>query len=332
MNNFDDARAATESLFSAQDTDNPQNGAADGNDGGEAVDISDIPSEIQAQQLPPDAAGQQGEQTNPAEQQLGRVQEVAAVNNPPIEQQFSQFRQEMQALSEQNAQLRREMQAATEQNTQLQNMVREISAKNQEHVIKDAVEMPSLDIGGLAFASEDELRQAQTDYANQMRDYIMAGIKDDPSIKSLIDEAQRDRNERERRQMIDSFRGVPELKGFEDNLQEIDRFVETNNDIFKDDTPMEVKYIIAKAVVDGVNATNKAESKPGVDELMALYNSNPEFRSAVEQQRLSAVKNNQQVPLMSASSGAANVALNIPDKPKSFDDADNMTRKLFGRG
>ncbi|MGN0163774.1 MAG: hypothetical protein ACI4EA_09415 [Candidatus Ornithomonoglobus sp.] len=312
MNNFDDATAAAESLFSNQSAELAQAG----NDGGEATDTSDIPPEVQAQQLPPDAAAQQ--QGQPAEQQFGQAQPVPAVNNPSLEQQLAQMSQDMQAM--------------TEQNTQLQSMVRELSAKNQEHIIKDAVEMPSLDIGGLAFASEDELRQAQTSYANQMREYVMAGIKDDPGIKSLIDEAERGRREREKQQMIEGFRGVPELKGFEDNLRRIDQFVEKNNDIFRDDTPMDVKYIIAKAVIDGVDAAGKADSKPSVDELMNIYNSNPEFRNAVEQQRLAAIKGSQQVPLMSASSGAANVALNLPEKPKSFDDADTMTRKLLGRG
>lgn len=317
MENFDDARTASESLFSNQAAAEAQAGTSveAGNDGGEAADVSDIPPEVQAQQLPSDAAEQQVGLEQSTGQQTGPAQQVPAVNNNSLlEQQIAQMQQEMQAM--------------TEQNTQLQNMVRELSTRNEQNVIERAVEMPTLDIEGLAYANDDEKRQAQTEYANQMREYVMAGIKEDPGIKGLIDEAERGRQEREKQQMIEGFRGVPELNGFEDNLEAIESFVTKNNDIFKDDTPMDVRYIIAKAVVDGVNAANKAE--PGVDELMAVYNNNPDFRNAVEQQRLAAIKDSQKVPPFSASSGAANAALNIPEKPKTLNDADSMARKLFG--
>ncbi len=306
MDNFDEARAAAEEMFRAQSAE----GAPIGNDGGEAADTSDIPPEVQAEQLPPDAIQQadQGQQ-EPAEP-------APAADTASFERQI--------------AQMQRDMQAMTEQNTQLQNMVRELSAKNEEHIIKDAVEMPSLNLQELTFADEDERRQAQTKYANEMREYVMAGLKNDPEMKTLLDEAERGRQEREKQSMFERFRSAPELKGFEDHLPEIENFISRNSDVFRDDAPMDIKYIIAKAVVDGVNAAAKADNKPGVDELMAIYNSNPEFRNAVEQQRLSAVKSSQQVPLMSASSGAVNAALNIPEKPKNFDDADSMVRKLFG--
>ena len=67
-------------------------------------------------------------------------------------------------------------------------------------------------------------------------------------------------------------------------------------------------------------------------EYMELYNKYPEFPEMVERQRVEQLKDSQQVPPMSSSSGAMNAALNIKEKPKTFDEASERTRKMFGMG
>ena len=63
---------------------------------------------------------------------------------------------------------------------------------------------------------------------------------------------------------------------------------------------------------------------------MKLYEETPTFQELVEKKRLEAIKQSQQVPPFSASSGAVNAALNIKEKPKTFEEASERTRKMFG--
>ena len=99
--------------------------------------------------------------------------------------------------------------------------------------------------------------------------------------------------------------------------------------------PMEEKFINAYAIARGVNAINTPPAEPKEltdDELMELYDKNPTFQELIEKKRIDAIKNSQQVPPFSASSGAVNAALNIQEKPKTFDEASERTRKMFGLG
>ena len=61
-----------------------------------------------------------------------------------------------------------------------------------------------------------------------------------------------------------------------------------------------------------------------------MYNNNPAFQELVEKQRIDTLKQSQQVPPFSASSGAVNAALNIKEEPKGWDDASKRTRAMFG--
>ena len=91
--------------------------------------------------------------------------------------------------------------------------------------------------------------------------------------------------------------------------------------------------IVAYAIAVGVNSMNTPPvepKEPTPEELMALYESNPEFQEMIEKKRLAALKQSQQVPPFSASSGAVNAALNIKDKPKTFEEASERTRRMFG--
>lgn len=88
-------------------------------------------------------------------------------------------------------------------------------------------------------------------------------------------------------------------------------------------------YVIARGV-NAVNTPKEEHREPTADELMELYDKNPEFQKAVEKRRLGELKESQQVPPFSASSGAVNAALNIKEKPKTFEEASQRTRQMFG--
>ena len=100
---------------------------------------------------------------------------------------------------------------------------------------------------------------------------------------------------------------------------------------------MDEKYINAYALARGINQIKnpppppEEQKEPTVEDLMTLYNNNPAFREMVEKQRLEEVKQSQQVPPMSASSGAVNAALNIKEKPQTLEEASRRTREDFSR-
>lgn len=101
--------------------------------------------------------------------------------------------------------------------------------------------------------------------------------------------------------------------------------------------PIDEKYINAYAMAKGINSINNPPAppeepkEPTVDELMELYNTNPAFQEMVEKQRLGVIKQSQQVPPFSASSGAVNAALNIKEKPQTLEEASRRTREMFGQ-
>jgi hypothetical protein len=83
--------------------------------------------------------------------------------------------------------------------------------------------------------------------------------------------------------------------------------------------------------IDLHNRAQKMRKEPTVEELMTMYNNNPAFQELVEKQRLEAIKQSQQVPAMSASSGAASAVLNIKEKPQTLEDASKRSYEDFLR-
>jgi len=126
---------------------------------------------------------------------------------------------------------------------------------------------------------------------------------------------------------------VPELAGINDMVPQLDKIIANNKWLQSEDMSIDEKYINAYAIARGVNAINTPPEQPKEltsEELMELYDKNPTFQELVEKKRIEAIKNSQQVPPFSASSGAVNAALNIQEKPKTFDEASERTRRMFG--
>ena len=130
-------------------------------------------------------------------------------------------------------------------------------------------------------------------------------------------------------------RAVVELAGIKDMLPQLDRIIANNKWLSSDDMPMDEKYINAFAMARGINSINNPPAppepakEPTSEELLALYNNNPAFQELVEKQRLETLKQSQQVPPFSASSGAVNAALDIKEKPQTLEEASKRTREMF---
>lgn len=151
-------------------------------------------------------------------------------------------------------------------------------------------------------------------------------LNDEPALQYAKDGMR----EKEKREMLEAFKGVDELKGINDMLPQLDYIIEHNKWLANDDIPMDEKYLTAYMIANGVNSANTPPpSDPTAEELMKYYDSNPEFQQMIEKKRLDDIKQSQQVPAMSASNGAVNAALTIKEKPTTWDDASKRTRNMF---
>lgn len=332
-NTFDDAIKATEDMFGANpplDTDNadPNTGETPPQ-GTENQDGQGNPPEPTATE--PNAENQGAQDNAPAtppETPPNGQQSVLddAVNTAETAAQAAaQSAQELEMLRQQNAQLQG-------QNQQLQNTIDELSQRNQQNMIEDALEPPTLDVNALAFADEETVRAAQADYAAKMTEYTKKQMMKE--LSPALEFAKEGMREKEKAEVLTALSQIPELNGIRDMLPQLDRIIANNKWLQSDDMPMDEKYINAFAMAKGVNSMNTPPpappAEPTTDELMELYNKNPEFQELVEKQRLEQIKQSQQVPPFSASSGAVNAALNIKEKPKTFEEASERTRQMFG--
>lgn len=271
------------------------------------------------------------QEQEPAAQEQQQAEPVAQEPQP------DPYQEQMQALQQQVAEAQQQLEATMQQNAQLQGMVHELSEKNKEKVVEEMVEMPVLDIGRLAFEDEDAIRDAQLQYAQQMGDYIKAVNKKDlqsvkDEIQPLLDEAERGRVAREEQAWVDQSLRYPEMADINEVMPAMRNLMDRapifkGGDMSTNERLMSA-YIMQKGI-DALTHPPEEPKEPTVEELMGIYESNPDFRAAVEQKRIAAVKDGMQVPPSAASSGAANAALQIKDAPKNFDDADEIVRGLF---
>lgn len=296
---FDEARNATMDMFSQENLAG-DNGGIEGDVGGEQGDASAIT----------DAEAQQAALQQPAQQQTA---------------QMMQQPDETAALREELARLRQQVEAGQQQNAQLQNLINQQS-QVQEEAVEEMV-MPQFDFAKAFYADEDEQRRMSLEYSDAMMKYITGRIEGD--MKPMIEEYRAAANDRETRKIIGEFSKLPEFAEMEQLMPQMTYIMEQNPRMFNDSVPLTERLVMAYTAARGANA-EIGEHKYTLDELMGLYDGNDEFRNAIEQRRVAAVKKGQQVPPAAASSGAANVALNIKDKPKTTSEALEATRRLFG--
>lgn len=308
-NTFDDARQATEDMFDGQ--------VMLGDEGGEP------------QQQEPEQDVQQGQMEEQPQKQEETAQEQP---ENQLEDAANVAQTAAQVAAEQEQQLQQimaENQRLKQANSELQNTITQQSQQQQEHIIENALEMPTLDFNRLVFEDKDTAQQLQQEYMNKMQEYVKKNVLKD--IEPAISYAKEGMQQKEKAELINALKEVPELNGIEGMLPQIENIIAANKMFSSNDIPLDEKYLAAYAIARGVESMNTPPATdPTAEELMQYYEKNPEFQQLLEQKRLEDIKSSQQVPLMSASSGAANAALNIPEKPKTWDDASERTRAMFG--
>ncbi len=302
MPNFDDAMNATEEMFTNQP----------------AVEEEPIVEETVE---PPVEEAVPPTEPTPEDATLNDAVNTAEVAAQVAQEKEAQLQQALQQIEELQS-----------QHQQMQGMIDELSNKNEENLIEEAMLPPTLDINGLAFADEDTIEQAQAEYAQKMAAYNRKQFEEE--YKPVLDFAKKGMQEEERARVLSDLSEAPELQGIQEMMPQIERIIANNKWLQSGDMPLDEKYVNAYAIARGVNAINTPPPEPQKEltseELMQLYESNPTFQELVEKKRLDAIKNSQQVPPFSASSGAVNAALNIKEKPKTFEEASERTRKWFG--
>ena len=296
MDNFDEARQATEQMFEAP----------------AETPVEETPAEAPNEEAPA-VETRKDEMLNEATNIAEQATQVAQQQN----EQLSQVIGENEKLNSRIAELER--------------TISEMSKAKEEEIVEEAMKMPTIDFNELAFADAETQSKAQNEYANAMAEYVRKGVMDEMS--PYIEQAKAGQREKEKNEAIATLSQVPELKGIETMIPQIDNIIANNKALQSDDIPVDEKLILAYAIARGVNAINTpVEEKKELtdDELMELYDKNPSFQERIEKKRIESVKDSQQVPPFSASSGAVNVALNIKEKPKTFEEASERTRKMFG--
>ena len=305
MKDFEDARTATEEMFA-----NDEQLALE-----ETVPVEETEESVETPTE--ETVEEQPTQDNAILDDAVNTAEIAAQTAQERDMQLQQALQELEALRVQNQ--------------QMQGTLDELSRQNEENIIEEAMQPPVLDINGLAFATEEEIAQAQADFAQKMSEYNRQQLMKE--LAPTLEYAKRGMQEAERTETLSALSQVPELAGINDMLPQLEKIISNNRWLQSDDMSVEEKFINAYAIARGVNAINTPPEEPKEltsEELMELYDKNPTFQELVEKKRIEAIKQSQQVPPFSASSGAVNAALNIKEKPKTFEEASERTRMMFG--
>lgn len=323
-NTFDDASKATQQMFE--------------DDADLTIDDAITANEEDTPATTPETTTEQAKETsgNETPSDSGASSQVAEpTNTDAVVADAAQTAEAAANLAAQKdrelAQTKQALEAAQQQNAQLQQTIDGMSAQRKEEIIEEALDPPTLDIGALAFADEETVREAQAKYAEDMLAYNRKQIMKE--LEPVINHAKKGMYESEKKEAIAALSHIPELEGIETMLPQIEAIIKNNPGLSSENMSMEEKLITGYMIARGANSMNttpQEQKELTTEELMELYKNNPEFQEMVEKQRLAQVESSQQVPPLSASSGAVNAALDIKEKPQTLEEASKRTREMFG--
>ena len=299
MPNFDEASKATEEMFA--------------NDSQVSMEEA-IENEPQAEETP--EVVEEAPETAVLEDAVNTMETATQV----AQEKESQLQEALREIERLNA-----------QQQQMQGTIEELSNRNEENLVEEALQPPTLDINGLAFADEETIAQEIAKFTQGMSDYNRKEFEKEYAPELAF--AKKSMQEQEKAGIVSSLAQESEFQGIQEMMPQIDRIIQSNKWLQSDEMPLDEKIINAYAIARGVNSIftpPEPEKKLTDDDLMKLYDENPTFQELIEKKRIEAIKNSQQVPPFSASSGAVNAALNIKEKPKTFEEASERTRQWFG--
>lgn len=238
--------------------------------------------------------------------------------------------------AQQIAQMEQQINELTLRNGQLTNTIEQMSQQAQQSVVDQAVPPPApptIDFETLAFADEATRNETLAKYNNDLIDYQKSNIMKE--LDPFIKEAKRGAEAREKAELYSILEKKPQFAGISGMSDSIDNIIANNPKMFSGDMSLDEKVVAAYAMAKGVNAINnpvvvEPPKQPTAQELFEIYKSNPELQNLIEQSRIEQLKESQQVPQMAASTGVANAAQTIKERPKTMKEAGVAARKLLG--
>lgn len=262
------------------------------------------------------------------------TQETVAQQTGMTEQAISAAEQAT-AVAQQKAnevsELTRLLEAERQRNAELEGRMNEMNQVREEEIVEEALVPPTIDLASLAFEDPEIQAEAQRKYSEDFANYQRKVMEKEyqPFIERAKKMEQLEQLETLKRTLSSDAR----FEGFADRIPQLENIIERNSNLKNADMPYEDKLIQAYAIARGVDAMETPKAEPHqttTDEFVEMYKNNPDFKAAIESLRIAELKDSQQVPPLSASSGLGNVAPNIKDKPKTFGEARDRAFARFG--
>ena len=255
----------------------------------------------------------------------------------PAEEQLSQEEVTARALeaSQKAVEIAQKRSADVEalrtENEHLKGLLRETQESNQENIEGLSNEMPELDLSDLTFADDEQVAQRTTDYMRKAMEYAQRTAETNvlKKLEPIISKAQQSAELQEQAEVLSVLENVPSLSGIKEAAPQLKNIISTHKALQSPNLSTEEKMITAYAILQGVNGINSRNQKPTHDDFVSMYEQSPELQQLVEQKRAEKLKDSQQVPNLSPSSGAGNVALNIQEKPKNLKEAFKYAQKKY---
>lgn len=291
----------------------------------------ELPAEQPIQEAPPEQQVSEPEAPMSTEQALDAEVQVADEAIATAQQAAAIAQQKDAEVS----QITQALEAEKQKSAQLENVIHEMNQQKEEQIIEEALVPPQLDLSALMFESPEAIAAAQAKYMNDMTEYNRKVMEKE--YKPIREQAKRLEEHDILERMKSDLKGREDFEGFDspEMQNRMRNIIEQNAFLKNSDLPIADKYINAYAIARGADAmyapkpVPEQPKAPTVDELMAIYAENPDFRAAIEKKRIEELSHGQQVPPLTASSGAGNVALNIKEKPQTLGEARERAKSWF---
>ena len=263
-------------------------------------------------------------ETVPAE---APVEEAPAPEAVPAEGQAPETQPaltETQILQEAALRTANELASVKSELEQLKALSAQQSQAAEEEIQEQLLEPPKLDLKDIAYLSDEEIAQREAEYTQQMLDFTMQGV--DKKIQPVLSQYESQQRATEEQSVLNDLR----LKSpdFDTYLPEIQSFLSADNAVSKAlaAMPARERYVAAALMAKGAAPVQQETAESLVKKIAA----NPDAMRMLELQRVEATKKNSNIPPQSASSGMANVPVNPPATPKSFDEAHKLAKEKYG--
>ena len=232
-------------------------------------------------------------------------------------------------------QLKQMLEQERQHSQNLEGTLSEMNKQRETEVLAEALVPPQMDFKSIMFEDDEVIAQAQAKYAEDMAAYNRKVMEKE--YQPIKEQARRLEEHDILERMKSDLKGREDFEGFDspEMQKRMRNIIEQNAFLKNSDLPIADKYINAYAIARGADAmyapkpVPEQPKAPTIDELMAIYAENPDFRAAIEKKRIEELSHGQQVPPLTASSGAGNVALNIKEKPQTLGEARERAKNWF---